>query len=118
MQAGFSPNRWLAAADADRVYNGKEARKHLRELWDPVWATALRRRVRELTASDRFTYVLAVTRIGPSGSTDVECWLKHPIVGSYLAGNPCEVLTFGRTWAELQEDVKEQIEPSHVGRLE
>jgi hypothetical protein len=32
MQAGLSPNRWVAAADADKVYNGKNARKHLREL--------------------------------------------------------------------------------------
>lgn len=117
MQAGFSPNRWVAAADADRIYNGKEARKHLRELWDPVWAQALRHRVRALTGSDRFTYVLAVTRVGPGGSTDVACWMKHPIVGHNLAGNPCEVLTLGKMWSELREDVKEQIEPSHVGRL-
>lgn len=45
MQVGFSPNRWLAAAEADKVYNGKNARKHLRELWDPVWAKSLQTRV-------------------------------------------------------------------------
>jgi hypothetical protein len=117
MQAGFSPNRWLAAAHADRVYNGKQARKHLRELWDPMWAGALRRRVHELTGTDEITYVLAVTRVGPGGSTDVNCWLQHPIVSNNLAGNPCEVLTFSRMWSELRQDVKEQIEPSHVGRL-
>jgi hypothetical protein len=117
MQAGFSPNRWLEAADADRTYNGKLASKHLRELWDPVWAEALRRRVHELTGSEQFTYVLAVTRVGQGGNTDVDCWLQHPIVSNNLAGNPCKVLTFGRMWSELRQDVKEQIEPSHVGRL-
>jgi hypothetical protein len=117
MQAGFSPNRWLAAAQADRVYTGKPARKHLRELWDPMWAAALRWRVDELTRSDESTCVLAVTRVGPGGSTDVNCRLQHPIVSENLAGNPCEVLTFSRMWSELRQDVKEQIEPSHVGRL-
>jgi hypothetical protein len=110
-------NRWLEAADADRTYNGKLASKHLRELWDPVWAEALRRRVHELTGSEQFTYVLAVTRVGQGGNTDVDCWLQHPIVSNNLAGNPCKVLTFGRMWSELRQDVKEQIEPSHVGRL-
>lgn len=117
MQAGSSPNRWLAAADANRVYNGKDARKHFRELWDPVWAAALRKRVYELTGSHHFTYALAVTRVGHGGNTDVDWWLQHPIVSENLAGNPCEVLTFGRMWSELRQDVKEQIEPSHVGRL-
>lgn len=117
MQAGFSPNRWLEAADADRKYNGKDARKHLRELWDPVWAAALRRRVFELTGARQFTYALAVTRVGRGGTTDTSCWMGHDLVRSNLAGNPSEVLTFGRMWSELRQDVKEQIEPSHVGRL-
>jgi len=117
MQAGFSPNRWLTAADADRKYNGKDARKHLRELWDPVWAESLRRRVLELTGSRRFTYALAVTRVGPGGNSDTSCWLHHPVVGENLAGNPSEVLTFSRMWTDLRQNVKEQIEPSHVGRL-
>lgn len=117
MQAGFSPNRWLDAAEADRKYNGKLARKHLRELWDPTWAAALRRRVHQLTGSEIFTYALAVTRLGPGGSTDTACWLQHPVVKENLAGNPCEVLSFMRMWSELRQDVKEQIEPSHVGRL-
>lgn len=45
------------------------------------------------------------------------CGLQHPIVSRNLTGNLCEVLTFGRMWSELRQDVKEQIEPSHVGRL-
>lgn len=117
MQSGFSPNGWLKAAENDKIYKGKDARKHLRELWDPVWAGALRRRVQELTGTERFTYALAVTRVGSGGSTDTTCWVGHPVVGVNLAGNPCEVLTFGRMWSELREDVREQIEPSHVGRL-
>jgi hypothetical protein len=117
MQTGFSPNRWLEAAEANKKYNGKDARKHLRELWDPVWAAALRRRVCELTGCESFTYALAVTRLGKAGSADTTCWVKHPIVGPNLSGNPCEVLTFQQMWSQLREDVKEQIEPSHVGRL-
>ncbi|MBV9921189.1 MAG: hypothetical protein JOY78_10115 [Pseudonocardia sp.] len=117
MQAGFSPNRWLAAADADRVYNGKAARKHLRELWDPVWNASLRARVRELTGAESFTYVLAVTRLGPSGTSDVSSLLDHEVVGSNLRGLAMRVLTFGQLWGELQAYVNEQIEPSHVGRL-
>jgi hypothetical protein len=117
MQGGFSPNRWLLAADAGKVYNGKPARKHLRELWDPIWAAALHARVKSLTGAEVFTYVLAVTRVGPGGSTDTSAWSAHPTVGANLRGNPCEVLTFARMWSELRAEINEQIEPSHVGRL-
>ena len=74
MQAGFSPNRWLTAAELGRIYNGKDSRKHLRELWDPVWAAALRRRVHELTNSDSFHIrPWPSPGSGGGGSTDVTC---------------------------------------------
>jgi len=117
MQQGFAPNKWLEHADKDAKYNGKLARKHLRELWDPVWAEALRRQVEELCGTRCFTYVLAVTALGRGGTTDTTCWQEHPIVGANLAGNPAEVWTFARMWADLRANVTETIEPSHVGRL-
>ncbi len=117
MQVGFSPNRWLAAADDDKVYNGKQARKHLRELWDPIWAASLKTRIKELTGADEFTYVLAVTRLGTGGEPDTSIWHAHPIVGPNLGAIPSTVFTFGRMWTELSEEVTERIEPSHVGRL-
>ena len=117
MQVGFSPNRWLAAAEADKIYNGKNARKHLRELWDPIWMTSLRSAVRELTGTDEFTYVLAITRLGTGGSDDTSIWRNHPVVGANLGTTPAKVLTFGEMWSDLVDDVTERIEPSHVGRL-
>lgn len=117
MQVGFSPNRWLAAAEQDKIYNGKNARKHIRELWDPVWAESLRYRVAELTGQSTFTYVLAVTRLGKGGLPDTDIWRDHPVVGPNLADNPSRILTFGEMWADLQDDVTERIEPSNVGRL-
>lgn len=120
MQEGFSPNGWLAAAEHGRRYKGRgkgQAWKHLRELWDPVWAASLRNRVKELTGATRFTYVLAVTRLGRAGIADMGVLRDHPRVGANLDGNPCELWTFSRMWTELSEDVREQIEPSHVGRL-
>jgi hypothetical protein len=120
MQEGFSPNGWLAAADSGRRYKGRgkgAAWKHLRELWDPVWAASLRTKVEELTGATRFTYVLAVTRLGRGGSPDMGVLRDHPRVGPNLGGNPCKLWTFSRMWAELTEDIREQIEPSHVGRL-
>jgi hypothetical protein len=120
MQEGFSPNGWLAAAASGRRYKGRgkgAAWKHLRELWDPVWAASLRNRVQELTGATRFTYVLAVTRLGRGGSDDMTVLTAHPQIKPNLAGNPCELWTFGHMWNELSLDVREQIEPSHVGRL-
>jgi hypothetical protein len=117
MQNGFSPNRWLDAAHADRVYNGKLARKHLRELWDPAWAASLRARMLDLTGASEFTYVLAVTRLGKGGNADTDVWTEDPVVGPNLAGNPAELWTFSSMWNDLKDDVTEQIEPSHVGRL-
>lgn len=120
MQEGFSPNGWLAAVENGRRYKGRgkgAAWKHLRELWDPVWAASLRSRVQELTGATRFTYVLAVTRLGQGGSADMSVLQGHARIGPNLAGNPCELWTFSRMWTELSEEVSEQIEPSHVGRL-
>lgn len=117
MQQGFSPNGWLKAAEEGRKYNGKLAWKHMRELWDPTWAAALHRRVRDLTGADTYTYVLAVTRLGKGGSADTAIWHAHPIVGPNLHGLSSEVWTFAKMWSDLTEDVSEQIEPSHIGRL-
>ena len=117
MQEGFAPNTWLTQAEHGKVYRGKDARKHLRELWDPVWAASLRNRVRELCGTSRFTYVLAVTWLGRGGSADTSGWTEHAKVGPNLAGNPAEVWTFDRLWDDLTTDVRASIEPSHVGRL-
>ena len=120
MQEGFSPNCWLAAVENGRAYKGRAkgaAWKHLREQWDPVWAASLRSRVEELTGATRYTYVLAVTRLGRRGSADMGVLRDHPRVGPNLGRTPCELWTFSRMWADLSEDVGEQIEPSHVGRL-
>ena len=117
MQVGFSPNRWLAAATADKIYNGKNARKHIRELWDPIWMASLRRQVLTLTGSTEFTFVLAVTRLGKGGTADTACWHNDPVVGPNLGDTPSKVLTFKSMWNELSNEVTETIEPSHVGRL-
>lgn len=117
MQSGFSPNRWLAAAASDKIYNGKNARKHMRELWDPIWMASLRKRVLELTGTTEFTFVLAVTRLGPGGSPDTACWHDHPVVGQNLGDTPSKILTFKTMWDALSNEVTATIEPSHVGRL-
>ena len=120
MQNGFSPNGWLAAVDKGLGYKGRkkgEAWKHLRELWDPVWARSLRTVVHDLTGAKRFTYVLAVTRLGRGGSDDLSVWTRHDRVSANLAGNPCQLWTFAGMWADLSINVTEQIEPSHIGRL-
>lgn len=120
MQEGFSPNGWLSAAETGRGYRGRSsgsAWKHLRELWDPVWAAALRARMLELTGATSFTYVLAVTRLGNGGSGDTSVWTDHERVGPNLAGNPSEVWKFADLWADLTETVTAQVEPSHVGRI-
>ncbi len=106
MQSGFSPNGWLAAAESGRRYKGRgkgAAWKHLRELWDPVWAASLGKRVKELTGATRFTYVLAVTRLGKGGSADMSVLRDHPRVGRNLGDNPCELWTFARMWADALE---------------
>ena len=46
--------------------------------------TSLRSAVRELTGTDEFTYVLAVTRLGTGGSADTTVWKEHPVVGANL----------------------------------
>lgn len=121
MQSGFSPNRWLEAAATGRGYQGRtagEAWKHLREMWDPAWAAAHQRVVSDLTGTSTFTWVLAVTRLDRGGVRDLDVWRNHPQVSTCLgAGVHLELLTFRDMWSELQREVTERIEPSHIGRL-
>lgn len=117
-QQGFSPGGWLRAVEAGRRYRGRpDAWKHLRELWDPFWAAALRQRVCDLTGVSRYTYVLAVVGAEPGEAESTNVWSDHPQVSANLAGNPAELWTFGRMWTELKLDLSERIEPSHVGRI-
>jgi len=117
MQEGFSPNKWLETVHKNGKYKGRQpAWKHLREVWDPVWAKALGDRVEELTGRRKFTFVLAVTCLDKGGSSDTSVWMTEPKIRKNLHG-PVEVWTFAQMWTELVNDVKQTIEPSHVGRL-
>lgn len=120
MQSGFSPNRWLAAVEHGRGYQGRsagDAWKHLRELWDPTWAAAHHRVVKELTGAPTFTWVLAITRLDRGGVPDLEVWRSHDRVSRCLDGVDVDLLTFREMWDELKREVTERIEPSHIGRL-
>ena len=120
MQNGFSPQRWLQAAEGGKTYRGKHQQnswKHLRELWDPVWAESLRSRVQQLTGSGSFTYVLAVTRLDPGGSSDIDDFKRHPRIAENLASNEMKVWTLADLWTSLVEEVGEEIEASTIGRL-
>lgn len=120
MQDGFSPQRWLQAADGPTTYRGKHkdnSWKHLRELWSPVWAQSLRSEVRRLTGATSFTYVLAVTRLDPGGSTDIGEFRQHPRIAENLADNDMEVWTLADLWTALVKEVGQEVESSTIGRL-
>ena len=118
MQTGFSPNRWLAAANKGGRYQGRtDAAKHLRELWDPVWSAAHRRRVAELTGAKKFTYVLAVTRLDRNGVADFDALKADSRIGPLLDHLEPQVWTLADKFTELTDDMTERLEPSQVGRL-
>lgn len=120
MQSGFLPNKWLDAAENGRGYKGRkagEAWKHLRELWEPAWAAAHRRVVKELTGASTYTWVLAVTRLDRDGVADLDVWRNHERVSGCLGSATVDLITFQEMWDDLQREVTERIEPSHIGRL-
>lgn len=113
-QSGFPAERILRQLEGKAPNpKGKPMWKHFRKLWDPKWAGAFRDVVKQLTGADKFTYVLAVTRL----KGDPSPWSSHATIRENLGGNPLEFRTLEQMWKEYLEVVGTTPQPSDIGRL-
>ncbi len=112
-QSGFSPSSILKAFKENKKAGGKEAWRGFRELVKPKWAEAFLKKIKEITGSTKFTYVMAVTHVKGDGH---ENWEKHPDFKQALQGNPVNILTVSTILDELYLSLGRTMASSEIGR--
>lgn len=112
-QQGFDPRERIAAIQASKMREGRDAWKSFRELTKPKWGDALVSEVERLTGTRMFTYVTAVTRL----LGHAKPWEEYEPFRSNLHGNPIKILTLQEMLGNLYAKTKTTVATSEVGRL-
>jgi hypothetical protein len=112
-QDGLDPVDRIAAIDANKIREGKEAWKSFRELAKKKWADALIAEIKRLTGSTQFTYVTALTKL----RGDASAWEQHQRFRDNIRGNPIKILTLQEILSDLYGKTKTTVASSEVGRL-
>ncbi len=115
-QSGVNLTHWISGIEDHKVLNGKDAWKTFRELADKKWADAFLARIKELTGTDSFTYVLAVSKITGDKSGESK-WVQHEKFSKNLHGNPIEIFTVEKMLDSMNDNPSKTVAPSDVGRL-
>ncbi len=117
-QAGFDPGDWVRALEnnPNQKYNGRPRWRSLRELYSAKWARAFVRTIKEETGTDKFTYVLACTKI--KGKKDTrELFQNHNPFRESIGGNEIKIMTFDDLYKELIENPSTTLASTQLGRL-
>ena len=112
-QGGFRFAYHLDAIRQGKVVNGRPAWQAFRELTVPKWSKAFVDAVKEATGTDRFTYVLAVTK----GIGDKARWEEYQPFSDALGGNPVKALTFRDMVLDIQRQLTKTFAATEVGRM-
>ena len=112
-QAGFGATLLLKRLRGEAPDGKRATWRHMRELWDPLWAQAFRRKVAAVTGSERFHYSFAVTVI----KGDPGLWQDEKRIRDNLDGNPFSFLTLEEMWRSMLEGITRTPEGSDIGRL-
>jgi hypothetical protein len=114
-QAGINIKEALSALGEHpgKVIRGAPMEKRYREIADPVWATALREKVFQLTGEKTFTFYLAATSFKGKRSE----WEQFEMFTTNLPGCGIQLIDIGEMVARLWGSIT--ITPSHseLGRL-
>ncbi|MDO4232128.1 MAG: hypothetical protein Q4D19_08355 [Lautropia sp.] len=128
-QHGFRPGYWIEAIEKNKVVHGKEAWRTFRELANPKWSQPFVAKVKELTGSETFTYVTAVTKlIDDAEGTQRRKWETHPRFLENIAGrssgeppsrttNPIRILTMREMLDTLYANEGKTPAASDLGRM-
>ncbi len=112
-QAGFDPKKRIELIEMNKRISGRFAWQSFRELAKKKWADALIAEIQQLTGSEKFTYVTAVTRLRGDEST----WREYAPFQANLRGNPIRILTLKDILNELYGKTTTTVASSEVGRL-
>jgi hypothetical protein len=114
-QSGIKLDQWFSKIKEKKGinHNRKEAWKMFRELANQKWADGFISRIKKLTGSYRFTYVIAGTEIIGNQSK----WRNDKEFKKNLHGNPIEFLTVKDILDYMHKNTSKTVAPSDVGRL-
>lgn len=112
-QTGFKPDSYLDAIRDNKKIGGKEAWKHFRELCIPKWSKAFVSTVKHATGTDRFTHVVAVTKL----TGDALAWIEDESFSENIGGNPLKILTAEEMFDRMRSTLGTTLAATEVGRL-
>ncbi len=112
-QNGFSPASELDAILKNKKLRGREAWKAFRELTVSKWSEAFLKAIKDTTGTDRFTYVIAVTKL----SGDKAVWECHEPFRQAIGGSPVTILTLREMVTEIQSELTTTMAATEIGRI-
>ena len=114
-QSGFTPSQYITAIEKsdDHRYASRPAWKSFRELTNPKWSAAFKKKVIDITGSEDFTYVLAVTKL----NGDREIWQNYSRFKEAINGNPLKIITVNEIIYDLYLKIGTVVSSTVIGRL-
>ena len=114
-QSGFTPSQYITAIEKsdDHRYASRPAWKSFRELTNPKWSAAFKKKVIDITGSEDFTYVLAVTKL----NGDREIWQNYSRFKEAINGNPLKIITVNEIIYDLYPKIGTVVSSTVIGRL-
>ena len=111
-QVGFNFQYQRKLIDDDINGTNKLGKMRYRELMKPKWSEAFVARIAELTGTDKFTYVLAVTL----AKGDRSIWEQSADFKKALRGNPIEVITLKEMVDRILPGITKTPAGTDIGR--
>jgi hypothetical protein len=114
-QFGFTPAQYLSALEKgdDYKYVSRPVWKSFRELTKPKWSLAFNNKIKEITGSTEFTYVLAVTKL----NGNKEIWENYPRFKNAINGNLIQIITVKDILDTLFPMIRTTVASTEIGRL-
>jgi hypothetical protein len=112
-QAGFNVQAKLEEIEKNKKVSGRQAWQAFRELASEKWTEGFFDSVRKTTGTEKFTYVLAVTRV----DGDKSKWELHEPFRKALRGNPLMILSLQEMVEEITLGLTNTLAATEVGRM-
>ncbi len=114
-QFGFSLPLYISSLEKgdNHKFLGRPAWKYFRELTIPKWSLAFNNKIRELTGSKKFTYLLAVTKV--TGNREI--WENYPRFKDAINGNLIKIITIKDILDKIFPGIGTTIASTEFGRL-
>lgn len=111
-QDGFDFRYQMKLIEADVLGTASKGKMRYRELTTPNWSKAFVDKVIELTGSDQFTYVLAVTL----AKGDRSIWEQSPEFRKALRQNPIQVIELKEMVGQILPAITKTPAGTDIGR--